>query len=192
MDFPSYADAPSSLLAADGHCGLLTAWTVLRYFGKRVSATKVIKACRYTRRYGVFTIGLATALAEHGLSVQFHTQRDPQPTPLERRLYRRAHQLGISICPAMTLTRLAATVKCGSIPVVFWNTPDDVGHFSPLLGVRRGRVLLPNTMSGSTSVAEFEYGWRQPGIMKQAIVVGRPPNIRLERSGSTPTAQPAR
>jgi len=81
MDFPSYADAPSSLLAADGHCGLLTAWTVLRYFGKRVSATKVIKACRYTRRYGVFTIGLATALAEHGLSVKFHTQRDPQPTP---------------------------------------------------------------------------------------------------------------
>ena len=85
MQFPNYDDAPKSLLDSDGHCGLLAAWTVLRYFGKRSSSARLTRACRYSRRHGVFTIGLATALAEHGLSVDFYSQQDPSPAPMERR-----------------------------------------------------------------------------------------------------------
>jgi len=192
MHFPSYADAPGRLLAADGHCGLLAAWTVLRHFGKTPSSARLIRACRYSRRHGIFTIGLATGLARHGLSVQFYSQRDPRPAPLERSLYRLARRLGIAIRPATTLTRLIKTIDQGGIPVVFWNTQDDVGHFSPLLGIRRGHVVLPNTSTGSLSVAEFQRGWRHPGILRQAIVAWRPPNKRLERSGAKPAAQPNR
>ena len=113
MEFPDYADAPAPLLAADGHCGLLAAWTVLRYFRKRPSAARLTKACGYTRRYGVFTIGLATALAEHGLAVQFYSQRDSRPKPIERRLYGRARRLGVAIRPATRLERLLASIDWG-------------------------------------------------------------------------------
>lgn len=152
MEFPDYADAPRKLLATDGHCGLLAAWTVLRHFGKRVSAARLIKACRYTRRHGVFTIGLATALAEHGLSVQSHSNRDPRPTPLERRLYRRARELGVPILPATSLRRLAASFARRSVPIVFWDTATGVGHSSPLLGVRRGRSACPFAASAEQHV----------------------------------------
>ena len=182
MEFPDYADAPAPLLAADGHCGLLAAWTVLRYFRKRPSAARLTKACGYTRRYGVFTIGLATALAEHGLAVQFYSQRDSRPKPIERRLYGRVRRLGVAIRPATSLKRLLASIDRYRIPIVYWNTPDNVGHLSALLGIRRGRLLLPNTLTGSLSVEEFDRGWRQPGILRQALIVERTPNQRLERT----------
>jgi len=183
MDFPDYSDAPASLLAADGHCGLLAAWTVLRYFGMRPSAAKLTKACGYTRRHGVFTIGLASALAEHGLAVEFYSQPDPRPKPIERRLYSRARRLGVAVRPATSLERLLSAIDRDHVPIVFYNTPDDVGHFSALLGSRRGRLLLPNTSTGSVSVDEFYRGWRQPGILRQAIICERPSNQRLERTG---------
>jgi hypothetical protein len=59
MRFPEWWEAPQEILGIDGHCGLLAAWSVLRHFGKRISVPKLVKACGYTKRHGVFTVGLA-------------------------------------------------------------------------------------------------------------------------------------
>jgi hypothetical protein len=184
MQFPDYSEAPAALLATDGHCGLLAAWTVLRHFGKRPSAARLTKECGYTRRHGVFTIGLAAALAEYGLGVEFYSRRDSRREPIEKLLYKRARTLGVGIGPAISLQQLLGAIDNGHIPIVFYDTRDKVGHFSPLLGVHRGRLLLPNTLKGSVSVADFERGWRQPGILQQAIVAKRLPNTPLQ-----PTAE---
>ena len=140
------------------------------------------KACRHTRRHGVFTIGLAAALAQYGLGVAFHSRKDSHRHPIEVRLYRRALRLGVALLPATSLRQLVTAIDEDHVPIVFYNTRDNVGHFSPLLGARRGRLLLPNTVEGTVAVAEFERGWRQPGILQQAIVVTRLPNKRLERT----------
>src|SRR6266545_7912998 len=142
MKFPDYSDAPAELLAVDGHCGPLAAWTVLRHFRKRTSAAKLLKACRYTRRHGVFAIGLAVALREHGLAVTFHTDPDRSPTSQERFLYARARHLGIAIEPALSLRAALAAAARGSVPIVLFQADRDP-HFSPLIGRRRGRLLLP-------------------------------------------------
>jgi hypothetical protein len=59
VQLPNWQEAPNLLLETDGHCGLLAAWMVLRHFKKRVSANHLAEACGYTKRHGVFTIGLA-------------------------------------------------------------------------------------------------------------------------------------
>jgi hypothetical protein len=110
---PAPHHAPARLLALEGPCGLLAAWCVLRHFGRRTSAERLIEACGYTRRYGVFTIGLATALREHGLDVSFHSAPDSDMKPLERRLYHRAHVLQIPVLAPVS-ARVAGTRGCGS------------------------------------------------------------------------------
>jgi hypothetical protein len=167
---PCYSDAPLALLETGGNCGLLSAWGVLRHFRKRTNSAKLIKRCGYTRRYGVFTIGLACALAEAGLRVSFHTQLDPDPKPLERRLYRRAHRLGIPILPAADILTLVAASRRGELPIVFYDTKDGVGHFSPLIGARGRKLLLPYGEDGGLRVNEFERAWSAPGICRQAVV----------------------
>src|SRR6266508_3291500 len=188
MQFPDYSEAPPGLLAVDGHCGVLAAWTTLRHFGMRSSAARLLKACRYTTRHGVFSIGLAVALAEHGLGVTFYSQRDRRRQTLERRLYNRARRLGVVIRRATNLRRLLAAIDAHHVPIVFYNTDENVGHFSPLLGMRRGRLLLPNTLEGSVAVSEFQRRWRAPGILRQAIMAKRPSNPRFERNRRTTRA----
>lgn len=179
MIFPDYLDAPASLLATDGHCGLLAAWTVLRFFGKRTSADKLRLACRFTERDGVFAIGLAVALREHGLGVSFHTEDDPAPRAVERRLYGRARRLKVAIHPPLSLAAVIAVVSDDCLPVVLYQDKDDP-HFSPVLGLRRGRVLLPLAESGSVSARALRVARREPGILQQTLLVRRdgPPNKR--------------
>src|SRR2546426_1160833 len=95
MKFPDWCDAPEELLAMEGHCGLLAAWAVLRHFGKRISVPKLVRACGYTKRHGVFTVGLAAGLKEHGLRVSFHSDPDtgcPTKTNHRRRSRNKAFQ----------------------------------------------------------------------------------------------------
>jgi hypothetical protein len=62
MKFPNWWEAPDELFRIDGHCGLVAAWAVLRYFGKRISVPKLVEACRYRKLHGVFAVSLAAAL----------------------------------------------------------------------------------------------------------------------------------
>lgn len=172
MRLPNWWEAPRALLDTDGHCGLLAAWMVLRHFGKRVSARAVTEDCRYTKRHGVFTIGLATCLKLHGVHVSFHTDPDPAIGGYEKRCYARAAQLGIHPGPAIDLAALGLAVRQGQVPIVLFNSETGVGHFSPLVGLRKGRVELPLADGESIRKSTFLTRWSEQGINRQCVIAG--------------------
>jgi hypothetical protein len=171
MRFPEWWEAPQEILKIDGHCGLVAAWSVLRHYGKRSSVSKLVKACGYTKRHGVFTVGLAAGLKEHGLRVSFHSDPDSNIGAFERRCYARARRLGLPLEPALDLTALLKERRRGRIPIVFYNTSSDIGHFSPLLGIRSGLLRLPFAESRTMPISEFLTRWSEPEILRQSVVV---------------------
>jgi hypothetical protein len=173
MRFPEWSEAPQEILALDGYCGLLAAWSVLRYFRKRVSVPKLVKACRHTKLHGVFTLCLAVGLKEHGLCVSFHSDPDNGIAAFEGRCYARARRMGVNLEPALDLSALLGERRRGRIPIVFFNTSSDVGHFSPLLGVRNGVLRLPLAEGGAMRIDDFVARRYDPEILRQSIVVGR-------------------
>jgi len=122
----------------------------------------------------VFTIGIAVALAEHGLEVVFHSDPDPDIHPFERALYARARRLGMSVEPAINISRLSTEVAHGSVPVVFYRTAAGEGHFSPVAGIGSRRIVLPNDVEGRLSIARFRRAWRQTGFPRQVVIASRP------------------
>jgi hypothetical protein len=177
MTLPSAFDAPFRLMEIDGNCGLLVAWVAFRHFGVRISCSDLIKACGHSRRYGVFTIALATALQERGLDVTFHSDPDPDIKPVERRFYSKARKMGTRLCSSQKLRVLLKHVKDGHFVVVFYQLPGGDAHFSALLGERSGRLLLPQSGSLHMPRDLFLRAWRAPGILRQSLVVtGRRPN----------------
>lgn len=170
IDFPHPFDAPIPLLAADNHCGLIAAWTVLRFFAKRTTVRRLRTSSGYTKTNGVYAIGLALALREHGLGVRFHTDRDPGPAASERKLYAEARRRGIAIGPALSVPVLVAMASPTCVPIVLYQADRDP-HFSPVLGQRRGRVLMPLADVGFLSARALAVARRQPGILRQTVVV---------------------
>jgi hypothetical protein len=175
MTFPDWWEAPDELFRIDGHCGLVAAWVVLRYFGKRVSVPNLVEACRYTKRHGVFTVSLAAALKTHGLSVSFHSQRDAHIGGFERRCYAYARRLGIVAEAPLELSEVLRRRKRGNIPIVLFNTPAGDGHFSPLLGSRNGTLRLPLADGGKMPESAFIARWSDAGILRQCVIVGAAP-----------------
>lgn len=173
MKFPEWWKAPEEILGMDGHCGLVAAWSVLHYFGKRVSAADIVASCRHTERHGVFSVDLASGLKEHGLQVSFHSEQDHHIGGFEKRGYARAHRLGVPVKPALDLPSVLRERKRRRIPIVLFNTASDSGHFSPLLGHRSGFLRLPLAESGAMPTHEFLVAWSAPGILRQCVVVGR-------------------
>jgi hypothetical protein len=171
--FPRESDAPKALVDLEGGCGPIALWMVLRHFRIRTDSARIIRACRYSTRSGVFTVGMAVALAEHGLSVAFHTRRDRHRKKPEMILYPRARQLGVAIRPAIGVASLVATISAGAIPIVFYRHGRGVGHFAPLTGFRRGALVLPNTETGRLSVSQFRRAWRKPGFLQQCVIARR-------------------
>lgn len=171
--FPSYYEAPAALLALDGNCGPLSVWLLLRHFRKRTSSERIIRLCRYTKRHGTFTIALAVALREHGLKVSFHTEEDPTPMPVERRLYRTAERSGVVMGKALQVDELVPRIRQGEVAVVCFNTAAGDGHFSPLIGIKRRHLVLPYTERGEMDVEEFERRWTAPGICRQCVFASR-------------------
>jgi hypothetical protein len=172
MKFPEYSNAPDELLEIDGHCGLLAAWSVLKHFGKRIEVPRIVTSCRYTKRHGVFTVCLAACLKEHGLQVSFHTDPDSNIGGFETRGYARARRLGLIAKPAIELPTVLGERKRGRIPIVLFNTSSDVGHFSPLLGIRRDLLRLPLADGGAMPAEEFLARWSAPEILRQCVIAG--------------------
>ncbi len=141
-------------------------------FGKRVSTHALTEDCRYTKRHGVFTIGLATCLKVHGLQVSFHTDPDPAIGGYERRCYAQAAKLGILPRPAIDLPALVLAVRHGDVPIVLFNSETGVGHFSPLVGFRNRKVELPLADEEAIPKKRFLARWTEPGINKQCIIAG--------------------
>jgi hypothetical protein len=173
MKFPVWSEAPDELLEMEGHCGLIAAWMVLRYFSKRVSVPKLIADCSYTKRHGVFTVGLAAGLKMHGLAVSFHSDPDIHVGGFERRCYAHARRLGIFPKSALSLEGVLHERRCGRIPILFFNTASNVGHFSPLLGVRNGVLRLPLADGKKIPESDFLDRWSEPDILRQCVIVSR-------------------
>jgi hypothetical protein len=171
--FPSYYQAPMALLALDGNCGPICVWGMLRHFHKRRSSERIIRLCRHTKRHGTFLIALAVALREHGLRVQFYTEEDPAPTPLERRLYKAAAKLGIEVGEALPLNELLARIRGGEVALVSFDVDAENSHYSPLIRVSRGHLILPYTERGRMRIEEFEERWAAPGICRQCAFAAR-------------------
>ena len=171
VKLPHCDQAPLGLAMLDGNCGVLAAWGALKHFRRRTSADRLIRACGWTRRHGVFTIALATALHEHGLGVSVHSDRDPNPKPLERRYYRKARRLKIPLLPAIPISSLAAHVRAGRLPILFHDTPSGQGHFSPLTRQHRGILTLPYSEGGRMRSTQLARMWNAEGIFRQCVLV---------------------
>ncbi len=169
-NFPSIWSVPSKLLSLDGNCGPIAVWGVLRYFKKRISSRRIIKMCRHTQDHGSFTIALALALRERGLSVDFFTEPDKDPHPIERACYRRAGQLGIQINEAISLEAVLTKLTHRTIPILFFDTAERTGHFSPLTGIDGDNLILPYSQEGFLSKEEFSNRWNGKGVLKQCLV----------------------
>ena len=176
IDFPSFLDAPAQLHHLEANCGVLVAWGALRYFHKRASVTHLIKACRHTKRHGVFTIALALALKEHGLNISFHSDPDPAPERTERKCYRMAEELGITTSSGMGLDEVLSKVTPATIPIVLYETDSGNGHFSPVFGLLDGYVYLPYAETDETrriSHEKLESKRVALGIFRQCVIVSR-------------------
>lgn len=170
MTPPDAVHAPSLLRKLPGNCGPISAWMILQLSGKRIGANRIIHACRHTKKVGCYTIALALALREFGLSITFHTDPDPDIQPLEARCYRLAYRLRLSVEPAIELNELSDRVQ-RQPAIVYFSSAEGRGHFSPLTGYRRGALLLPNSDEGQLSLIEFERRWSAPGYPRQCILV---------------------
>jgi hypothetical protein len=168
--FPDYWAAPSRLLQLYGSCGRITAWGILKYFKKRTSSARLVRSCRYTKKHGTFPIALAVALREHGLSVRYFSEPDPNPKTIEQQCYRIAGQIGVQLNRAISLKSLLAQAGKNSIPVVSYNTAENDGHLTPLLGVKNARIILPYTDDGVMLKREFLRRWSEPEIFRQCVV----------------------
>lgn len=171
--FPGYLDAPTSLLALEGNCGPISVWLVLRHLRMRTSSERIIRLCRYSRRHGTFTIALAVALREHGLKVDFHSEEDPFPMPIERQMYKIAQKSGIVLGNPLPVDELLGRIRGGEVAIVYFKTDNANGHFSPLIGIAGRRLVLPYTDMGAMDVEEFEERWTAPGFCRQCIFATR-------------------
>lgn len=171
FELPKLSKAPRALHAVEGPCGPLAVWGVLRHFYKRTAALRLLKACRHSDQHGSFSIALAVALREHGLGVMFYSEPDPEMHFIEQECYRCAAELGIFRNDPPELNTLLAKVNSGCIPIIFYNTEDDVGHFSPIVGTDGDQVLMPYTDERTMLKAELQQRWSAPGILRQCILV---------------------
>lgn len=169
MKLPDWWAAPEEILNLDGHCGPLAAWCALHHFGMRPTTTEIITACRHTKRHGAFTVHIAAGLKELGLQVSFHSDPDEDIGGFEMRGYQRLKRLGVPVRCAIDLSELLAQRRRGRIPIVFYNTPSDSGHFSIILGTSGGTLRLAEGQSIPRE--EFLAAWTAPRILKQCVIV---------------------
>jgi hypothetical protein len=163
--------APVALRGSDV-CGPLAAWMALRHFGRRVQSRRLIELCRWRQGHGAHAIGLAVALAEYGLSVQFQSDLDPDPQPIELECYDRARQLGVRCEGAREVSALLQTIRSGAVPILLYDGSGDdaFGHFAVLRGEQCGYAVLSDPGSWY-AIANLETRRAAPGVLRQSIVV---------------------
>lgn len=166
--FPSFLDAPAYLQRLEGNCGPMSLWLVSKHLGIRVAARRLIELCRHTRENGTFTIWIAIALHRLGAHVTFSTDFDESRMPLEQVGYDHAEKLKIDIVPSLSLSDLLKIANRGVIPIVYYFGGIS-GHFSPLLGVHRGEIVLAN--DAWIKRDEFEKRRFTDGHLGQCVLV---------------------
>ena len=170
VSFPTFYETPLKLILMEANCGLVTAWSILKFFRKRTSSAKLIELCHHNRN-GVHTIALAVALRRHGLKVSFFSEPDSKPDTIEKRCFRVAKKIGIDVEPAINLDSLLAKLDSRSLAVVFYKTPEGSGHLTPLLGIDGENLILPVSDEGFMSKQEFLIRWSEPEMFRQCLIV---------------------
>lgn len=171
LDFPKCSQAPKTIQALDGPCGPLAAWGVLRYFRKRTSVARLLKACSHTNQQGTFAIALAVALREHQVWVEFYAEPDPLPHAIEKHYHQRAAELGIDRREPPELETILSLISPDCIPILLYNADDNIGHFSPIVGIDGDQVAMPYTDERLMAKAELQNRWSAPDILRQCILV---------------------
>lgn len=164
--YPSAYEAPEEIRALSGPCGPLAVWMVLTRYGVEAPAEEIIKRCRYTPEEGCYTVCLAEALVSFGLRVRFHTQPDDDKQPGELISYSALERT----YPAVSLATLHKLFMQGACVILFYGTSSGA-HFSPLAGIRANKLLLANDAVPHMLISRFRRRWREPGILRQALVV---------------------
>lgn len=160
-------EVPSQLAQLSGPCGLASAWLVLSRHGISADPQELIRLCRYTDKFGTFTVLIAEALQHFGLQVRFHSYPDNAPQPLEQEAYGRGK---VRAHPAVSLSTLLKVSYSGASVIVNYLAYGGDGHFSPLVGANANKLVLPYSVEGEMLRSEFCKRWRAPGILRQAIV----------------------
>lgn len=167
----SHHPIPRRLLQLEGNCGPISVWITLRHFRKCVAADRIIKACKHTKKYGSFTIALALALHRFGLKVVFYSEPDDDQKPIERIAYWQATKVGLERQPPLTPASLCQFVAEGKLVIVFIDTKNGEGHFSPIASIKRKRLYFVYGQDVSLPFHVFLDRWSAPGILRQCIVV---------------------
>ena len=172
-NYPESYDAPLRILRLEANCGVIAAWSAFKYFRKRVAAARLIQCCRHSNQ-GVSTIAMALALHELGLSVAFYTDPDLSQTQMEKRCYQTAQAVGLAILPALELETLLTRINKNHLAIVLYNE-NRGAHFSPLLGVKGGKMRLPYASGNEKEMdkAGFIENWDVPEICRQCLIVSR-------------------
>ncbi len=160
---------PRELETLDGHCGPLSLWLVLNSFGRHISPFEIIKESKYTKKYGTFTISLAVALKRWGFNVDFYSDLDANPKPIELKSYKEAERLGIQVHLSLSIEGLLEEIHNGKKVIVYYNTREDQGHYSPLLGKNGEYLLLPLAEAGRIRESDFIKYRQAPEIYRQSI-----------------------
>jgi hypothetical protein len=171
MSFPALHAIPHELFAVEGNCGPIAAWMALRHFRKRVAVGRLIKLCRHTKKYGTFTVSIAVALRQCGLSPVFHTEEDSQMTRIEIASYRAASALNIPILPPPSFDQLRLLVQLGAFVIVVLDAEDGQGHFSPVTSISDQEIVFPYGNEERLPLPTFFTRWSAPGVLRQAVVV---------------------
>jgi hypothetical protein len=81
---------------------------------------------------------------------------------------------GLGLKRAISIGEVLRTTNLKRIPVVFFETDQGNGHFSPLLGERSGNLLLPYSDTGYMPRAKFVRRWKSSGILRPCLIAELP------------------
>jgi hypothetical protein len=78
---------------------------------------------------------------------------------------------GLPVRPVVRLADLLKAARPNQIAIVLYDGARGEGHVSPLLGQRRGRVVLPYDDDGWLDQRTFNRRWRAPESLRQCVIV---------------------
>jgi hypothetical protein len=158
---------PPDALLHDDMCGPLAAWFLLRRFGYRPQARRLLRLCGWQRAVSTHVIGLAVALAEYGLSVEFHSEPDPAPEASEIQQYKRAEGLGITTRAPLATAQLITRAQEGQPSIVLFRHFDEA-HLSALVG---GDTTCVHLHDDALPLGPFDQARAAEGCFRLAVLV---------------------
>lgn len=155
-NYPTSEESPLVLARLRNGCGPRGIWSVLSYFGKRVSASRITRECGYTADAGTHSLAAAIALHRLGLKVSYYS--DVSLASHDKRLLAKARQIGIPIYRAIPLEWIIHGIAEGWVPIVAYLKSGD-GHLSPLIGRTGSNLIFFGADQPTMDIVTFLARW---------------------------------